>query len=158
MVASRKKVSLCFFLCSGVCQILFILSCTIWRKVIFVPSAWCRPPLSKDYWFWLVDERIPPIPYEDKLLSLYFQAKPVLIVCLLAGILWLLFLGRKNSKRNKFYSVLVLSGSATLFLITLGYSRAFGQPYYLFIDVFPAEILSTDFLLLSHTIRYTSSQ
>ncbi len=145
---SQKK-GIFFFLISCFEQVLMLLSCTLWKGVIFLPTSWKRPQLEQAYWFWLVDEYIPPIPYEDSLLSLYFSLQPFLIVCLFVGLFWLFFLFYRKSRQGILLFFLFLSFSMIVFFLLIAWLRQYGQPYYLYMDIAAGPwILSTDVLLL----------
>ena len=135
---SQKK-GIFFFLISCFEQVLMLLSCTLWKGVIFLPTSWKRPQL----------EYIPPIPYEDSLLSLYFSLQPFLIVCLFVGLFWLFFLFYRKSRQGILLFFLFLSFSMIVFFLLIAWLRQYGQPYYLYMDIAAGPwILSTDVLLL----------
>lgn len=145
---SQKK-GIFFFLISCFEQVLMLLSCTLWKGVIFLPSAWKRPPLEQTYWFWLIDEYIPPISYEDSLLSLYFSLQPFLVACLFVGLFWLFFLFYRKSPQGILLFFLFLSFSMIVFFLLISWLRQYGQPYYLYMDIAAGPwILSVDVLLL----------
>lgn len=56
----RDKKGIFFLLMACVVQVFMLLSCTLWRGIILPPVPWKCPLLERDYWFWLLDEYVPP--------------------------------------------------------------------------------------------------
>lgn len=135
-----------FPLYAGLFQVLFLLSCTVYRDVILVPGPpWC-PPVTKDYWFWLLDERLPAVPYEDQLLSFCFVLVPLSATLLLMGIFMLLARGRKQPHRA--VAAMILAAGVLAGLLVFWYNHTYAQPYYLFHYLSLTEILALDLLAL----------
>lgn len=155
-----KKAVLFFSLSIGVCQVFFLLCCTLWRTIILVPppSSLLVPPLTREYWFWFIDEYASAVPYEDALVSFYTSLlRPSLSVVILGGLLWLLVRFRKEAAASKGVYAGILAAGAVLRLLLLWFTRTYGQPYFLFMDFLPVELYSlmtlAVFLLLRRTAR-----
>lgn len=145
----KQKKGIFFLLLACLGQILMLLSCTLWKGILFVPTAWKRPPLEQDYWFWLLDEYVPPVPYEDRLLSLYFNLEPLFVLCLFAGLLWLFWTVYRKNRRGLLFFFGVLAVTAMVFFLLIAWLRQYGQPYHLYMDVASESwLLSLDVLLL----------
>lgn len=146
----HEKKGLFFLSLACLGQVLMVLSCTLWRGVILPPVPWKCPPLDRDYWFWLLDEYVPPVPYEDQLTSLYYSLTPLLRVLLIVGLAWLFWRVYRKSRRGLVCFFGLLAASAVAFLLLVAWLRQHGQPYYLYMDVASDTwLLALDVLLLS---------
>lgn len=154
-----KKSSVFFSLSIGVCQVFFLLCCTLWRTMILVPSpsSLLVPPLTREYWFWFIDEYASTVPYEDALVSFYTSLfRPLLSVVILGGLLWLLVRFRKQVTASKGVYAGILAAGVVLRLLLLWFTRTYGQPYFLFMDFLPVELYSLMTLAVFFLLRRTS--
>ena len=145
----RDKKGIFFLLMACVVQVFMLLSCTLWRGIILPPVPWKCPLLERDYWFWLLDEYVPPVPYEEQLTSLYYNLAPLLRVLLLAGLIWLFWRIYRKSRWGLlcFFGLLAVTGAAYLLLIA--WLRQYGQPFYLYMEVVSDSwLLAVDVLIL----------
>lgn len=146
----NEKKGIFFLVLACLGQVFLVLSCTLWRGIILHPVPWKCPPLERDYWFWLLDEYVPPVPYEDQLTSLYYNLAPLLRVLLIVGLVWLFWRVYRKSRRGLAWFFGLLALSAVVFLLLVAWLQQYGQPYYLYMDVASDTwLLALDVLILS---------
>lgn len=146
----NEKKGIFFLVLACLGQVFLVLSCTLWRGVILLPVPWKCPPLGREYWFWLLDEYVPPVPYEDQLTSLYYNLAPLLRLLLIVGLVWLFWRVYRKSRRGLAWFFGLLALSAVVFLLLVAWLQQYGQPYYLYMDVASDTwLLALDVLILS---------
>ena len=146
----KEKKGLFFLVLACLGQVFLVLYCTLWRGVILPPVPWKCPPLGREYWFWLLDEYVPPVPSEDQLTSLYYNLAPLLRLLLIVGLVWLFWRVYRKSRRGLACFFGMLAVSAIVFLLLVAWLRQYGQPYYLYLDVASDTwLLALDVLILS---------
>ena len=141
-----------FLVYAALYQVFYIVISTIFHGVIVLQTPPFAPPVTAEYWNWLLDEYVPVVPYEDTLVSICLGLRWISIVILSLGILSLL-LKPRMSRQGRIQSALVLPGGLLVYALVILYTRTFGQPYYLFMLMAPVEILSIVFLLMFLIVR-----
>ena len=135
----------------------FVCICTVYRQVIMIPTVRWRPPLTKEYWFWFLDDRIPVVPYEGTLIDLCSFVRGLSLFLFFFGLVFLLVRNRHAcKKRTVGLLVLIWTVAAAVCLVLFWYGKTYGQPYYLYQMLWDAESISLAFLLSFWVVKRTA--
>ena len=157
---SKPSPLLVFMLAwTGISNLFWIATMTIWREVIFVPAKLYRPSLSKDYWFWFVDERVPIVAYEPLLIWLSYAIKRIsFVVFLIATIYVFIKVNKSTSPHLMKKCSIVLLLTVVLYILVFFALRMLGEPYYLWMTLVTTEIQMIGFFSLLQCLKINHVQ
>lgn len=153
---NSKQLFLIFFTALATLFQLFFAACvTIWQDVILIPSSWLCPPVSKEYWFWYVDEYVSSVAYESQLIRIASILQILCGIVFFIGIYLLLKHTHATAPSVWRFAVIATIADAVLCIISLLYYRTYGQPYYLYMYMTIPELLALLVLALTILLHCT---
>ncbi len=144
MNTERNRMTICsavmIFLIAAY-QVLFLLSCTIWRNVVDFPGFLVRPELTRPYLEQYFDAP-QAVPYEQQLLRVLFYVRPAIVLLFSVYVLSNLFQSKQLTQTGRWINItalIIAVAGCILFVICCRTSHA---PYYLYKSLILGEILS----------------
>ncbi len=136
-------------ICAVLFQLFFAACLTIWYDVIIIPSTILCPPISKEYWFWYVDEYVSPVPYEGALIAASAIFGCLCLIVSLFGIYKRLKKSFLENRKDAWKDLLLVGIALLLNGLSILYTRKYGQPYRLYMSLVAPESLTLALLALS---------
>lgn len=147
---TKKKNQIITFVtgCAALFQLYFVACLTIWKNVVVIPNQIFCPPITKEYWFWYIDEYVSPVNYKTQLIGVHG------VLQILCGFLFFLgiylLLNQACSIKGKLFrtELSLVIAAAVVYAAIFLYNRMYGQPYRLFMDAGFTEVLALLLLAL----------
>ena len=122
-------------------QVLFILSCTIWSKVVDFPGILVCPDMTREYLEQYFDAP-PGVPYDDQLFYFFYYVKPAMFLIFTAYIIYNMCKLKTKMKIGRRIDWAVFTAAAILCLILVVIYQHSYDLYYLYKSLVFGEIVS----------------